>query len=276
MKKTLSAIIASLVLVAIIVAATPVGETLKKEIITKDDYIDEPTLIEDDAKEAEGVVFDTRPLQGITSCNVINKDVEIQRQEEAKQKALEEELARQEAARKEEEARIAAEKAEKEKQQLGDGSYIWQLANAYLGTPGMCETVSINFVKQYSGVTVVTDINTYDVSYENAQPGDMVVYSYGHQGVYLGNNYFLNPNNNGTTTISNIWDFGTPTFKRWNGTSADIACLNATMVGYGYQSIAGTQGCDNTDAISEYFWYIDEIGGYTNDTRVLDSYGYSY
>lgn len=122
----LKSITIGLAVAVVAMIAMPVSQGLRKEIVINEGYIDDvPALVvEGEVENYETIVYDFRPLKGITSCNVVNKDVEIQRQEEAKQKALEEELARQEAARKEEEARIAAEKAEKEKQQLGDGSYI--------------------------------------------------------------------------------------------------------------------------------------------------------
>lgn len=153
-------------------------------------------------------------------------------------------------------------------------SDIWQLAVSYLGTSGMCETVAINFVQEYLGFQVVADVNTYDVSYEEADIGDYVTFNSSHIGVYLGGDLFLNPNNNSITTISNIWDFGTPTFKKWNGENVELSCLDARKVGYGYQSINNTKGCYSKANISTKFYYIDEIESWTNDLSVIRQYGY--
>lgn len=153
-------------------------------------------------------------------------------------------------------------------------SDIWQLAISYIGQSGMCETVATNFVKEYLGVQVITDVNTIDVSYENAQPGDYVIYDYGHQGVYLGEDLFLNPNTSGTTVISNIWNYGTPSFKHYNGEKVICSCLDATSVGYGYQSLNDTKGCYDTDNITNKFYYIKELKAWTNDLNIVDEYGY--
>lgn len=264
MKRILNAIIAALVVIIVVLLAMPTTTT------QKDNIIEETSVI-------EGKKYYTREIKTISACGTyspFSKEYE-EMADKAVEKMLEEKAEREEAARiarEEAERKAAEEKARQEREAkqaaqreaVGNDS-VYNNAVAWLGTPGMCETVSINFVKAYTGNTVITDVNTYDVSYGEAQAYDMVVYSYGHQGVYLGGDLFLNPNNNGTTTISNIWDFGTPTFKRYNGEYAgSIACLDATMVGYGYQSIAGTGGCSSV-SVGPWFLYVDGIG-WTNET----------
>lgn len=274
--------------------------TLSDTIVEKEEKLGDIGAVESEEKEVIATI-DTSELKGVAAEGtkipenadaIIAGQEGVTKMEDEKQEKVEAERKAQEEAERAEQAAREAEQAKQESAQtyqeptsststwgveyndVDTSSYIYQLASQYIGMGGMCETISINFDKAYLGVTVVYSVNTYEVY--DPQPGDMVVYSYGHQGVYLGGNTFLNPNNNGTTTISNIYDYGTPTFHRWNGESAEIACINATDVGYGYQSIAGTSGCDETWAFSQWFWYLDEIGGWTNDTRVLDSYGYSY
>lgn len=101
-----------------------------------------------------------------------------------------------------------------------DNTDIYSLAQSYLGMQGQCVTVARAFISDYLGYNV--DIyNSYEVSYDEAQPGDIIEYSNGghglsHVAIYLGGGKALHGNWKGTTVIAEAVVPGAtdPIFKR--------------------------------------------------------------
>lgn len=103
-----------------------------------------------------------------------------------------------------------------------DNTDIMSLAQSYIGMGGWCNEVAQAFLTDYYGRTV-NIYDSYIVSAEEAQPGDLVEYDDGgngmwHVAVYLGNGMALHGNWNGTTVIESIYVPGgsSPYFTRVN------------------------------------------------------------
>lgn len=84
-----------------------------------------------------------------------------------------------------------------------------ELAQSFIGMEGSCDKVAQAFINAYFGEGY-SIYNTYDVSLEDALPGDVIYYTDGgvglqHWAVYLGGNSALQGNINGTTVIGNVY-----------------------------------------------------------------------
>ena len=85
---------------------------------------------------------------------------------------------------------------------------VYSLATAYIGMEGQCVEVAIKFLNNYRGsYTNLSD--SYQISYEDARPGDIIEYADGgnglwHVAVYLGNGQALHGNWKGRTVISSV------------------------------------------------------------------------
>ncbi len=97
---------------------------------------------------------------------------------------------------------------------------IYNLALNYLGMEGQCVAVARAFMNEYMGYNV-NIYDTYTVSYDEAQPGDIIEYANGgnglsHVAVYLGGGKALHGNWKGTTVIADAIVSGAtdPIFKR--------------------------------------------------------------
>lgn len=97
---------------------------------------------------------------------------------------------------------------------------IYSLAQSFIGMKGDCLHVALAFLSAYFGFSVSTR-NTYPVSAEEAQPGDLIYYSDGglgvqHWAVYLGGDAALHGNYLGTTVIGKVYmnKASAPTFLR--------------------------------------------------------------
>ena len=99
----------------------------------------------------------------------------------------------------------------------------FNLALEFVGMRGGCNEVAQAFINAYfnEGYNV---FDTYDVTYEEAKPGDIIYYANGgevlqHYAVYLGGASALQGNINGTTVIGSVYmtNGSLPQFKRLNG-----------------------------------------------------------
>lgn len=96
----------------------------------------------------------------------------------------------------------------------------FNLAKNFIGMRGACNEVAQAFINEYFGPGYSV-FNTYNVSLEDAKPGDVIYYTNGgiglqHYAVYLGGASALQGNINGTTVIGNVYmsHGSTPQFKR--------------------------------------------------------------
>ena len=98
------------------------------------------------------------------------------------------------------------------------------IAQCFVGLSGWCTTIAQNFINAYLG-SGYNIYDTYDISYSEAQPGDIIYYVNGgwgmqHYAVYLGNDTALQGNmSGGLAKIGSIYlTYGSePIFKRLNG-----------------------------------------------------------
>ena len=99
----------------------------------------------------------------------------------------------------------------------------FELAEQFIGMKGSCATVAQAYINAYfgSGYNV---LNTYSITAEEAEPGDIIFYADSgigqqHYAVYLGGSSALQGNINGTTIIGYVYmNYGTtPQFRRLNG-----------------------------------------------------------
>ena len=97
------------------------------------------------------------------------------------------------------------------------------LAQSFIGMRGSCVTVAQAFINSYFGEGYDV-LDTYDISADEAEPGDIIYYSnsgFGqqHYAVYLGGSSALQGNINGTTKLGYVYmNYGsTPQFKRLTG-----------------------------------------------------------
>lgn len=105
----------------------------------------------------------------------------------------------------------------------GDGANIssaYDLALNFIGMGGYCNVVAQAFINAYYGPGH-SIYNTYDVSIDEAQPGDIIFYTNGglgleHWAVYLGGDYALQGNYLGTTIIGKVYlnNASCPQFRR--------------------------------------------------------------
>lgn len=94
------------------------------------------------------------------------------------------------------------------------------VAENFLGMPGPCNVVAQAFINAYYGEGY-SIFNTYDVSYLEARPGDIIYYDdggvgYHHYAVYLGGDSALHGNIYNNTVIRKVYmNYGSePQFKR--------------------------------------------------------------
>ena len=95
-----------------------------------------------------------------------------------------------------------------------------EVASLFLGMPGACNVVAQAFINYYYG-TEYNIFNTYEVSYLEARPGDIIYYEDGglglhHYAVYLGGDSALHGNIYNTTVIRKVYmNYGSkPHFRR--------------------------------------------------------------
>ncbi len=84
---------------------------------------------------------------------------------------------------------------------------VWSIANSLVGTPGNCFYICQLFIQAYTGEWRSFG-DAYQVS--DPQPGDLIYYAdggvgYEHWAIYLGGEYALQGNYNGTTVIGSIY-----------------------------------------------------------------------
>ena len=104
------------------------------------------------------------------------------------------------------------------------GGDAMSIAQCFVGLSGWCTTIAQNFINAYLG-SGYNIYDTYDISYSEAQPGDIIYYVNGgwgmqHYAVYLGNDTALQGNmSGGLAKIGSIYlTYGSePIFKRLNG-----------------------------------------------------------
>ncbi len=162
------------------------------------------------------------------ALNVATKEVPVkiisQADYEAMLKEMEAEQAAEEAARyAEQQERYNAElRAIIQSHANVDNSDIFALAEDYIGMGGWCNEVATAFLTDYLGRSV-NIYDSYSVDPSEAQPGDLVEYANGgngmwHVAVYLGDGLALHGNWNGTTVIESIYVPGgsSPYFERVN------------------------------------------------------------
>lgn len=97
-------------------------------------------------------------------------------------------------------------------------------AQCFVGLEGWCTTIAQKFIDAYFGAGY-SIYDTYDISYEEAKPGDVIYYADGglgmqHYAVYLGNDIALQGNmSGGISKIGSVYlNYGTePQFRRING-----------------------------------------------------------
>lgn len=97
-------------------------------------------------------------------------------------------------------------------------------AQCFVGLEGWCTTIAQKFIDAYFG-SGLSIYDTYDISYEEAKPGDIIYYTNGglgmqHYAVYLGNDIALQGNmSGGISKIGSIYlNYGSePQFRRING-----------------------------------------------------------
>lgn len=97
-------------------------------------------------------------------------------------------------------------------------------AQCFVGLEGWCTTIAQSFIDAFLG-TGYSIFDTYDITYEEAKPGDVIYYADGglgmqHYAVYLGNDIALQGNmSGGISKIGSIYlNYGTePQFRRING-----------------------------------------------------------
>lgn len=99
----------------------------------------------------------------------------------------------------------------------------FNLALEFVGMKGGCNEVAQAFINAYFNERYNV-FDTYDVTYEEAKPGDIIYYANGgeglqHYAVYLGGASALQGNINGTTVIGSVYmtNGSLPQFKRLNG-----------------------------------------------------------
>ena len=97
------------------------------------------------------------------------------------------------------------------------------LAKDFIGMKGGCNEVAQAFINAYFGKGYNV-LNTYNISSEDAKPGDIIYYTNGgagvqHYAVYLGGSSALQGNINGTTVIGSVYmtHGSTPIFRRLVG-----------------------------------------------------------
>lgn len=106
----------------------------------------------------------------------------------------------------------------------GNADYdAFNLALEFVGMKGGCNEIAQAFVNTYFNKEL-NIYDTYEVSYEEAKPGDIIYYANGgaglqHYAVYLGGSSALQGNINGTTVIGSVYMMygSTPYFYRLNG-----------------------------------------------------------
>lgn len=108
-----------------------------------------------------------------------------------------------------------------ENDDLLGGTDIYELALQYVGRTGQCTTIAQSFLKDYFGHGSIYD--AYEVSYEDAQPGDIITYANGglglpHVAIYLGQGKALHGNWKGSAVIADAIMGGAsdPVFSRAN------------------------------------------------------------
>lgn len=99
----------------------------------------------------------------------------------------------------------------------------FELAREFIGMGGSCHQVAQAYINAYFG-TGYNVLNTYSITAEEAEPGDIIFYTnsgFGqqHYAVYLGGSSALHGNINGTTVVSYVYmNYGsTPQFRRLTG-----------------------------------------------------------
>lgn len=115
-----------------------------------------------------------------------------------------------------------AEEARKAREALILANYnnAWNVAYSLVGYGGDCWYIANLFSQRFRGHSIGS---RYQVSYDEAIPGDLIFYSNGGIGVqhfatYLGDGKALQGNYNGTTIIGSVWLKGasSPIFYRVN------------------------------------------------------------
>lgn len=99
----------------------------------------------------------------------------------------------------------------------------FDLAQEFIGMKGSCASVAQAYINEYFGQGY-NILNTYSISAEEAEPGDIIFYTnsgFGqqHYAVYLGGSSALHGNINGTTVVAYVYmNYGsTPQFRRLVG-----------------------------------------------------------
>lgn len=94
----------------------------------------------------------------------------------------------------------------------------WSVANSLVGYRGDCWYIANLFSQRFRGYSISSK---YQISYEEAIPGDLIYYAngglnYEHWATYLGNNLSLQGNYNGIAIIHSIYLTGatSPVFYR--------------------------------------------------------------
>lgn len=100
---------------------------------------------------------------------------------------------------------------------------IFTLAQSFIGMKGSCNEVAQAFIDQYFGLGDNIILDTYPITLEEAEPGDIIYYVNGgvglqHYAVYLGGSSALHGNINGTTVIASVYmnKGSAPQFRRIN------------------------------------------------------------
>lgn len=99
----------------------------------------------------------------------------------------------------------------------------FNLALEFIGMKGSCASVAQAYINEYFGKGY-NILDTYSITAEEAEPGDIIFYSnsgFGqqHYAVYLGGSSALHGNINGTTVVAYVFmNYGsTPQFRRLTG-----------------------------------------------------------